>query len=99
MGSQFTTVAMAWQVYELTSSPLQIGLLGLSRAVPQMILLLFGGMLADAVDRRKLMITMQFAQFSVSATLMLLTALGLVTPLTLYIASAVLALMTALEQP
>ena len=52
MGTQFTTVAMAWQIYELTNSPLQIGLLGLARALPQMVLLLFGGLLADAMDRR-----------------------------------------------
>ena len=31
IGSQFTTVAMAWQIYELTNSPLQIGMLGLAR--------------------------------------------------------------------
>ena len=36
IGTQFTTVAMAWQIYELTNSPLQIGLLGLARALPQM---------------------------------------------------------------
>ncbi len=55
VGSQFTQVAMAWQIYELTNSPLQIGLIGLVRAVPQMIILLFGGLLADAMNRRKLM--------------------------------------------
>ncbi|HEX7232603.1 MAG TPA: MFS transporter, partial [Candidatus Binatia bacterium] len=55
IGTQFTTVAMAWQIYELTNSPLQIGLLGVARALPQIALLLVGGLLADAVDRRKLM--------------------------------------------
>lgn len=45
VGSQFTTVAMAWQIYELTNSPLQIGLIGLARAVPQMAILLFGGLI------------------------------------------------------
>ena len=44
---QFTTVATAWQIYELTNSPLQIGLLGLARALPQMCLTLVGGLLAD----------------------------------------------------
>src|SRR5690349_23982625 len=52
IGTQFTTVAMAWQIYELTNSPLQIGLLGLARALPQIALLLVGGLLADAVNRR-----------------------------------------------
>ena len=56
IGSQFTTVAMAWQIYELTNSPLQIGLIGLVRAVPQVAMLLFGGLLADAMDRRVLLI-------------------------------------------
>src|SRR5688572_2331687 len=66
IGSQFSSVAMAWQIYELTDSAFQIGLLGLARAVPQIILLLFGGLLADAVDRRKLMIATQWGQLLVS---------------------------------
>ena len=53
MGSQFTTVAMAWQIYQLTNSPLQIGLLGLSRAIPLMGFALSGGTLADTRDRRR----------------------------------------------
>ena len=69
IGSQFTTVAMAWQIYELTNSPFQIGLLGLARALPQIALLLFAGLLADAVNRRKLMICTQTGLFCVSATL------------------------------
>src|SRR5215471_5632375 len=59
IGTQFTTVAMAWQIYELTNSPLQIGLLGLAQAIPQFLLLLFGGLLADAMNRRKLMMCTQ----------------------------------------
>src|SRR5712691_7623980 len=43
VGSQFTTVAMAWQIYELTGSALQLGLLGLARGAPMLVLLLYGG--------------------------------------------------------
>jgi MFS family permease len=64
IGSQFTTVAMAWQIYELTNSPLQIGLLGLARGIPQIIVLLVGGLLADAMDRRKPMMWTQTSLFS-----------------------------------
>src|SRR4030095_14471654 len=67
--SQFTTVAMDWQIYELTNSPLQIGLIGLVRAVPQVAMLLFGGLLADAMDRRRLMIATQASLFLVSGVL------------------------------
>ncbi len=98
-GSEFTAVAMAWQVYQLTDSPLDIGLIGLFRAVPQMALLLFGGLLADTVDRRRLMMAMQAGQFFVSATLAVLSASALITPGVLFAASAVLGVFTALETP
>jgi MFS family permease len=99
MGSQFTNVAMAWQIYELTHSPLQIGLLGLARALPQIALLLFAGLLADAVNRRKLMIFTQAGLCLVSAGLSLLTLSGSATPSLLYLATFLLALFSSLEQP
>jgi len=99
VGSQFTTVAMAWQIYELTNSPLELGLLGLARGAPMLVLLLFGGLLADAVNRRHLMMATQIAQMCVSATLAVMTYEGWVTPAVLYAASLFLALFSALEQP
>jgi len=99
IGSQFTTVAMAWQIYELTDSPLQIGLLGLVRAIPQIVLFFVGGLLADAFDRRRLLIVTQLAQFAVSAGLVVVTLLGLITPSILFLATGLLALFTALETP
>jgi MFS family permease len=90
---------MAWQIYELTNSPLELGLLGLARGAPMLVLLLFGGLLADAVNRRHLMMATQIAQMCVSATLALMTLAGRVTPAVLYAASLFLALFSALEQP
>ena len=99
VGSQFTTVAMAWQIYELTNSPLQIGLIGLVRALPQVAMLLFGGLLADAMDRRKLMMVTQGSLFLVSGTLAVLTLTEHVTVLTLYGVAVFLALFSSLEAP
>src|SRR3990172_8140242 len=99
VGSQFTTVAMAWQIYELTDSPLQIGLIGLARALPQIAILLFGGLLADAVNRRKLMMWTQASLFLVSGILALVTLAGKTTPATLYVAAIFLALFGSLEAP
>jgi MFS family permease len=99
VGSQFTTVAMAWQIYELTDSPLQLGLMGLARGVPQIAMLLFGGLLADAVNRRKLILCNQFVLFGVSASLALVTSAGKTTPATLYIATIALALFGSVEAP
>lgn len=99
VGSQFTQVAMAWQIYELTDSPLQIGMLGLARAVPQMFILLFGGLLADAMNRRKLMMMTQASLVLVSAMLAWFTAAGQVTPGMLYAGTVFLALFSSLESP
>ena len=99
MGSQFTTVAMAWQIYELTNSAFQIGLLGLARALPQMALLLFAGLLADAVNRRKLMVCTQISLFCTSGMLAVVSFAGNMSPAMLYGATMLLALFTSLEQP
>lgn len=99
IGSQFTTVAMAWQIYELTDSPLQLGLLGLARGVPQIGLLLVGGLLADAVDRRRLMMMTQIGQLVVSGALVGLTVTEAIGPLALYVASFLLAIFSSLEGP
>src|SRR5467141_3557096 len=95
VGGQFTTVAMAWQMYELTNSAWQIGLLGLARAVPQIALALLGGLMADAMERRRLMMGTQIAQLTVPVALAGLT----LADASLYIASALLALAGTLETP
>jgi MFS family permease len=98
-GTNFTQIAMTWQMYEMTGSPLQLGLLGLVRAVPSMVLLLFGGLLADAMDRRRLMVVTQAAQCAVSTTLLALAIAGALSPGVFYLASALFALFSSLENP
>ena len=76
VGSQISTVAVAWQVYEITDSPFQLGLTGLLRALPVMILSLPGGILADRMDRRKLLIVTQSLAALLALALALLTSMG-----------------------
>src|SRR6266404_4309298 len=76
VGTQISTVAIAWQVYEITNSPFQLGLTGLFRALPVMILSLPGGVLADRVDRRKLLIITQSLAALLSLALGLLSSAG-----------------------
>lgn len=47
-------VVLGWQVYTLTQNPLSLGLIGLSEALPFLSLTLFGGYLADRLDRKTL---------------------------------------------
>lgn len=99
LGSAFTTVALLWHLYLLTNSALQVGLIGLAQAIPLLSVSLFGGLLADAIDRRRLLIVTQIVQFTISGSLALLTVDGLVTPLVLYAAAALFALASALGSP
>ena len=68
-------MAQSWLVLELTDSPLLLGLTGLSFAVPTIALTLFGGVVADRTDRRRIMILSQGVaalMFSLLATLIVI---------------------------
>ena len=52
-------MALSYQVYALTGSTLAVGLLALVELVPLLTLTLLGGALADALDRRRLMLIQQ----------------------------------------
>lgn len=55
-GSAITYVILPWQMYELTHSTFDVGLLGLAEFFPMFFLSFAGGALADTVDRRKLIL-------------------------------------------
>ena len=76
VGSQISTVAIAWQVYEITNSPFQLGLTGLFRALPIMLLSIPGGVLADRMDRRWLLIITQSLAALLALALALLSFFG-----------------------
>src|SRR6267142_261148 len=76
VGSQISTIAVAWQVYEITNSPFQLGLTGLFRALPVMILSIPGGVVADRMDRRRLLIITQILAAVLALILGLLTSTG-----------------------
>jgi len=74
LGTQVQTVALAWLVYSLTGSAAQLGGIGLARAIPTILLSLFGGTLADRRDRRKLLIILQTEQLVFSLALAAIVA-------------------------
>ena len=55
LGSQLTVVAVPFQVYDLTRSSFQVGLVSLAQLVPLIVGSLIGGSVGDAVDRRKIL--------------------------------------------
>jgi MFS family permease len=78
-GSQMQVVAVSWQVYQLTHDPLALGGIGVARIVPLVLLALGSGVLADALDRRKLMLFSQLAMMLCSASLALASSLGAIS--------------------
>jgi MFS family permease len=52
---EMQSVAVGWQVYEITKRPLDLGYVGLAQFAPGFILFLFAGHAADLLDRRKLL--------------------------------------------
>src|SRR4029077_18448791 len=58
-GSQMHLAAINWHIYMLTGSALSLGFVGACRAVPIILCSLAGGVVADVVDRRRLMMITQ----------------------------------------
>jgi MFS family permease len=98
-GSQMQTVAINWHIWELTRSPLALGLIGLSRLVPIIIFSLMGGVVADTKDRRRVMLITQSVLMLIAMGLGALTILGIVTPLAIYGLSAIAAGALAFDMP
>ncbi len=59
LGSQATYVVVPFQLKQLTDSPLKVGALGLVELVPLVVFGLYGGVLADRLNRRRLIISME----------------------------------------
>jgi len=68
-GSMITYVAMPYQAYRLTGSSLVVGLLSVTEMVPMVAAALLGGVLADAMDRRKLIMVTEAGLLPVSVLL------------------------------
>src|ERR1700733_1809212 len=71
---EMQSVAVGWQVYEITKRPLDLGLVGLAQFAPGMLLFLVSGHAADRFDRRKLLITC-YVGFALCSGLLLYSAL------------------------
>jgi MFS family permease len=76
LGSQLTAVTVPYQVYALTRSSLDVGLVSLAQLVPLIAGSLLGGSLADVVDRRRLLVVTQLLMAASIAGLAINTDLG-----------------------
>ena len=97
MGTQATLVALPFQVYVQTRSPLLTGLLGAAEIVPLVALALVGGALADRFDRRRLLLADQVALVAIAGALWLAAVLGHPPVGALYVLAGLLAGFGAIQ--
>lgn len=92
-------VAINWHVYLLTKSAFALGLVGLFRAVPIITCSLMGGVVADAFDRKRLMVVTQTVMLATAALLTAGTLAGLESVWPIYLLSAIAAAAQAFDTP
>jgi MFS family permease len=99
LGTDATEVALLVQARQLTGSTFAVGLLGAVELVPLVLFGLYGGVLADRFDRRRLIVACE-AGLACCAALLMLNALAphpAVWPL--YVVAALMMAMAALQRP
>src|SRR5438552_6992491 len=92
LGLEMQSVGVAWQVYELTRRPVDLGYVGLVQFLPAVLLLLIVGHTADRFDRRKIMLCC-FSGYALCAALLYLYTTRGVQPLAVQPIFAILLLL------
>jgi MFS family permease len=79
VGDGVYVIAIAWQVYEISNRPSALAMVGVAWSLPQVLLMLLSGALADRFDRRKLMIAGDVIRFAAISTIGALSIAGRLT--------------------
>jgi MFS family permease len=99
VGTWMQNVANGWLVLQLTNSPLWLGILGLSFAIPMIILPPLAGPIVDRVNRIKLLLFTQSMQTLTFTALAILTWVGKVEVWHILVASFISAVLLAFDNP
>ena len=99
LANQMLMVALAWHMYDITSSAWDLGLVGLFQFVPALIMTLPAGHLADRLHRGRIFATCMLAQALVASLLVLATPGGFVTRELIFVLSVVLGVTRAFQMP
>jgi MFS family permease len=96
---QMQTVAVGWQIYALTGSVLDLGLVGLAQFLPSVVLLLVVGHVADRYDRRRIVGLCQLVEGAAGVLLALLSVSGRITERDIFALIALIGAARAFEMP
>lgn len=99
IGYQIFTVAVGWQMYDLTRDPFMLGLVGLVQFLPSITLLLMSGHVADRFDRRVVVRTCQLLEAVIAAAMAVASFSGWVTSEHIFFFVAAIGGCRAFETP
>ena len=98
-GSMITYVALPFQIKELTNSYIAVGLMGAVELIPLIVFSLNGGVLADSVDRKRMVILAEFLALLISIMLLINSLLPHPKLLFIYIAAGCFSSLDGIQRP
>jgi len=99
IGTWMQSVTQAWLLARLTDSPFALGVLGAASSAPLLVLVLYGGLVSDRFDRRRVVILTQTLSLVQALVLALLTLTGAVQPWHIIAMAAALGAINAFDVP
>ncbi len=98
-GTWMQSIAQAWLITELTPDPVWLGVVAAAQFTPVLILGLFGGVIADVLPKRQMLIATQAALMGLAAIQALLVATGAMTIPLLMLLAVLLGSVNAIDMP
>jgi len=99
IGTWIQSVAQSWLVFQLTNSAFLLGLVGFLSSIPVFFLSLFGGVLADRMNKRNILIATQSAFMLLAFILAILTQMKLITPYQIMLIALLNGVVMAFDAP
>lgn len=98
-GSMATFVAMPFQMADLTGSYVLVGLLGVAEVIPLIVFGLWGGVIADRHDRRRVLLLTECAAMTLSCVLVVNSLLANPSPTMIFVVAVLFAAVDGLQRP
>jgi len=99
VGTWIQQVAESWLVFHLTNSAFLLGIVGFLSSIPVLLLSLFGGVLADRMNKRNILIVTQSAFMLLAFALAILTQMKLITSMQIMIFACLSGVVMAFDAP
>ena len=97
--AQILSVAVGWQIYDLTRDPFDLGLVGLVQFAPALLLVLVTGTVSDRYNRRGIVAVCQFVEAGCGLAFLALTVTGTISPAWIFSILAVFGVARAFMNP